>query len=190
MNLFPEHGHGDVGDDLDRFYTPDKLALAVVHRVANRLSEPPKTVLEPSVGGGSFVRAVRKVWPEATVTGFDMDPMARGLALCDHAVVGDFEFAEAEQHDLLVGNPPFGNIREHLPRAISLGAAVALIMPWSLLGGVETWEQMWVEVGKPHEVWPVMGRPWQKNIRETAAYFWRPELWSWETTIGTPLVWK
>lgn len=186
--LFPEHDHSRAHDDLDRFYTPDRLALALLERLA-RCSPTPRSILEPSVGGGAFVRAARQVWPGASITGCDLDRRARGLELCDEAVVGAFEYAaDLERHDLVVGNPPFGEIEDHLPRARALGATVALILPWSLLGGVERWEALLAEVGRPTDVWPVLGRPWTQNVRETAAYVWRPGRSM--TALGAPLRWR
>lgn len=94
---------------LGKFYTPDNLALAMVRAVIPEFLSV-GVALEPSVGGGAFVHAIREYWPNCHIIGVDIDPEAPGLALCDETFIGDFlDYAkDAERrHDLVIGNPPF-----------------------------------------------------------------------------------
>src|SRR6478736_5920944 len=91
-------------DALGRYYTPQRLADLVV----DALDASPDVVVEPSVGGGAFARAIRRRWPSARLVGVDVDPAARGLALCDEAIVDDWLSASSGMvADVVVGNPPF-----------------------------------------------------------------------------------
>lgn len=168
----------DVGDELDRRYTPASLALAVVREVAQLFEVDPDVVIEPSVGDGAFVDAFRVVWPRVRVLGCDLDPRARGLARCDVAVVADWETFAAQlpfewrQARLVAGNPPFSvalrhvrAIREELPEAVA-----SLIMPWAYFG-VDEWQPL-LAADPLRRAHAVAGRPWPKNVRETAAYTW------------------
>ena len=88
-DLFGREGVGDVRDARDRHFTPDPLADVIIERLAKHI-DPPAVVVEPSVGGGAFARAVRKRWPGAHIVGVDIDPDAEGFAFVDESVVGDW----------------------------------------------------------------------------------------------------
>lgn len=95
---------------LGKFYTPDNLALAMVRAAKTELGVAVNVAIEPSVGGGAFVHAIRECWPNCHIIGVDIDPEAPGLAFCDETFVGDFlDYAKdvERRHDLVIGNPPF-----------------------------------------------------------------------------------
>jgi hypothetical protein len=171
-----------IGDPLDRCYTPDKLAQAIVDSLA---ITSPQTVLEPSVGGGAFVRAVRRAWPDATILGVDIDPDAPGLALCDEVFIGDFLDHTLPTPDLIVGNPPFKDALAHVAHA-EFHDAMALVLPLAYLG-VKSWAPV-LDKREPASVRPILGRPWPKRVRETAVYWWTA--WSYPPTeLYPPLAW-
>lgn len=166
-----------VGDELDRCYTPQTLADAIVARVDAVLLEPPKLVIEPSCGGGAFVRAIRGCWPDARIIGCDIDPDAIGLGLVDDARVGDWpSFAACiPQADIVIGNPPFTGdegIRQVLAsREGQPGAILSMVLPLAYVG-VKRWLRL---VEHPHprnSLAPIVGRPWPDKLRETANYVW------------------
>lgn len=182
----------EIGDELDRCFTPQPLADAVVRWLMMELAaagEPmPLVIVEPSVGDGSFVRSCRRAWPAAFIVGCDIDPDAQGLKLVDQAVVGDWVEMAAQVAtycqgldmglgrswvpgvDLVIGNPPFGEAVAHwlAGPAAGLGSLQAMIMPWGY-PGVKSWREPF-EVAKPSKVRPILGRPWPKRVRETAVY--------------------
>ena len=97
------------GDEKGRSYTPDACALAVLRVIAEFIT--PKTMWEPCVGGGAWVRAARIIWPNVWVAGTDLDPEAPGLKLCDDRAVYDARHIRRlcwPLVDLSVTNPPFG----------------------------------------------------------------------------------
>lgn len=173
-----------IGDELDRCYTPQTLADAIVAWLTREiLSRPPRVVLEPSVGGGAFVRAARKAWPRCTIVGVDLDSQAAGLQAVDTALVCDWLEVTADAlrphlqergHDddavdLVLGNPPFGVALEHWQHGPAQWETMqALLMPWAY-PGVKQWQDP-LKHARPGWVRPILGRPWPKRVRETGVY--------------------
>ena len=190
---------GATHDDLDRYYTPDGLALACVRRLfgAHRTPWDGSHVLEPSVGGGAFVRALRKNRGDTiTITGVDLDPDAKGLALCDHAITGDFpavvESLPKRQH-LVIGNPPFTGPEaiRHVEAAFNAAprGIIAMILPWGPLGGVQRWRHLMDGPNAPAAVYPIAPRPWPAQVREVALVVWTPGAAPVRTVSGPWLDW-
>lgn len=167
---------GEVRDPLDRFFTPDALAHIIVAELRAMIPTP-RHIVEPSVGGGAFARAARRAWPEARITGVDVDPAAEGKRDVDTFVLGDWpELAgRLEVVDLVLGNPPFTGVAAipHVEAALStLAPTVALILPWSCLGGVQAWSDLMDGRFRPEFARTIAPRPWPKNVRETALFVW------------------
>lgn len=101
---------------LTAFYTPPKVADAIVEAVWNTGADP-RRILDPSAGTGVFARAVDFHDPHAEITCFEKDP-ATGLILKhlhpDKRVrVQGFERIEpkyAGYYDVAVSNIPFGDV--------------------------------------------------------------------------------
>lgn len=113
------------------YYTaPDLAAELVAWAVDGWGAPPPWRVLDPAVGGGAFLLAVRATAPESTLVGLDVDPAA--VDACRAAVPGaDVRLGDGlaplppdlgtipgapapgsgpwsgAAFDLVVGNPPF-----------------------------------------------------------------------------------
>lgn len=136
---------------LDRYYTPDDLARALV----STLHIPSSAlVLEPSVGGGAFVNAVRQV-AGANIFAIDVDPAAPGLDnttkrrfTAGRVFIGDFlshqftvgDLAPYDGFDYIVGNPPFNDAEAHVRRARALvkpGGTVAFLLRLAFLEGAK-----------------------------------------------------
>ena len=169
-------------DPLERHYTPDRMALQLqqhmagwwAHHRPHNASATPRIIVEPSVGGGAHVRALRRVWgAESRFVGVDVDPQARGLQACDEAYVGDWPvIAGSLTGDLVTGNPPFSRAIDHVLAGLRVAPVVAFILPLNLLG-VAKWAPI-VGPGAPlHTVLVTTGRAWPKSVRETAMFVWR-----------------
>lgn len=167
-----------IGDALDRCYTPDRLARAMVAALPWVIGA--RRIIEPSAGGGSIVRALHLASPSTSIHGVDLDPRAPARAYtlrlpCSRWTVGDWPTVAREiddRPDGIVGNPPFGDALEHVRAALALRCPVALILPWAYWG-VQEWAPL-LDEHPPAFVRPIRGRPWPTKVRETAVYEWYP----------------
>lgn len=196
-DLFPAlRGHARPGDSLGRVYTPLSLATSIVAELLVGSSllrgTDPLSVVEPSVGEGAFVRAVRLFIPRHAVlfpgtqstfiTGVDIDPAAAGLTLCDDGVVGDWPKVAAnwEQDDLCIVNPPYHTTPKngnpgvpwsvpisHVCAAVKAARVTALILPVVYLC-----QSTFRDAVPQHDAfWPIIGRPWPR-VREVGVFVW------------------
>lgn len=143
---------------LDQYDTPDALALACCKALRENLIAEPLRILEPSCGGGSFLRAVNQTWPEADLFGGDVEPRCEGpgrVIRCDF-LDSDLLFGNA----LLLGNPPFALAEEFVRRAFECvreGGVVAFLLRLSFLAGRGR-----AALYREHPLaalWPIAGRP-------------------------------
>ena len=189
-----------VGDGLDRCYTPLPLAQAIVDSLEIR---PTDLIVEPSVGGGSFVRALIKRLGRCSIVGVDLDSAAEGLRLVDPRLVGSWPDVAEDwrrripygdhpgEPDVIVGNPPFSGDTAipHVEAALDLKPRiVALILPWAF-PAVDRWAHLMDGDRRPALVRPIRPRPWGDKLRESALYVWTPREVVAETVMR-PLVWR
>lgn len=98
--------------------TPPGLAEAALACATRTMARPPRAVLEPTCGQGSFLRAAAEHLPRAALHGFEIDPRyvreARRAAPAARVSTADFfEVDWTEVVDelpaplLVVGNPPW-----------------------------------------------------------------------------------
>lgn len=154
----------DLPDDhraeLDAYYTPDLHARALVRWLAANVyaGQDPQRILEPSVGGGAWLRACRDEWPEAHLRALDIDPAAPGLKLADRPEVGDFLTADLISADLIVGNPPYGgDLVAWIDRSRELAPVVGYLLRSTFLGAMDRLE--WWQRRPPTDVIVVLPRP-------------------------------
>lgn len=156
---------------LDAYYTPDDLAEALVQRLPIGWHD---VVLEPSVGGGAFARALKR-GACRRVVGIDVDDQADGLLDCDLAHVGDFlEQRFAGRVEWVVGNPPYRDAEAHVRRAleVTMGSVAFLLR----LGFLESSKRADLWACTPlRKVWVLQERPsFTGGGTDSAAYgfFW------------------
>lgn len=135
---------------LDRYYTPDALALDCAIE-AQHLCPSPRVVLEPSVGGGAFARAARELWPVGlAIVGVDCDPEAEGRNTCDIFHNCDFlDYKDDAPPDLVLGNPPYRAADEHIVHALRTvvsGGAVGMLLRLAFMEGKRR-SSFWQEYG-------------------------------------------
>ncbi len=129
-------------DGLDAFYTPDAVALALV--MEEKLWGV--STLEPSVGGGAWVRALRRASASpGPIWGCDINHQAQGLRLCDRGYVADFQSLRMEGvPEQVVGNPPYNQAIQHVEKAFKLSAfRVAFLLRITFLAGQDRWDRLW-----------------------------------------------
>lgn len=106
---------------LGRFDTPRPIAQAMTDWAVRSACE---TVLEPSVGGGVFLRSAcarlsalgsKKPFDQIFACDIDSDPCSEAMAMgipTDHVHWGDFlEFIPRQKYSAVVGNPPYVSLR-------------------------------------------------------------------------------
>lgn len=131
---------------LDAYYTPDDVALACVDYLGRWLA-PHHCVVEPSVGGGAFVRALLARGHTGGITGIDIDPDAPGLALCDYRVVGDF-LRVPDGASWIIGNPPYSQAEAHWTAATNRASfGVAMLLRLAFLAGQGRRSRIWSAPG-------------------------------------------
>ena len=131
-------GRGGARVEADRYYTPTRLAEAIVERIG---VEPGTIALEPSAGAGAFVVALTH--RKADVYAVDMDPGAEAFGRLGRSrkSVQQFEAplpGEWPRPSLILGNPPFSCAEAHVRRALDVvapGGRVVFLLRLAFLEG-------------------------------------------------------
>ena len=145
-------------DKLDRYYTPDALALAVVDAMIEEIGAIPERVIEPSVGSGAFVRALRHRGHTGPIMGVDIDREAQGLGMVHVPLVGDWlGDLGGTRADLIVGNPPYNAAEAHIRASLDRAPMVLMLLRLSILGSEGRAKLWWAH--PPRMMWTVVGRP-------------------------------
>lgn len=181
-------------DALDRYYTPDPVAARCV--AALRIPAP-SWVLEPSIGGGAFARAVGAYFFGTPIDGIDANPLAAGLGglPVTRRRVGDFLALDplelrSRQYALIVGNPPYRDAEAHVRRALEIvqrGGTVAFLLRIAFLASASR-RPLWRQ-HPPSEVWILPERPSFTGDGKTdgadyAFFVWGPDAGSAPPRIG------
>ena len=107
---------------LGQTYTPAPIIASMVGWAA-ALGRPER-VIDPGAGSGRFMMAAARQWPQVTLLGVDIDPVAAIMARANLAAIGaahrscvtvtDYRELSADRIDgrtLYLGNPPY--VRHH-----------------------------------------------------------------------------
>jgi SAM-dependent methyltransferase len=177
----------------DAYFTPEPLALAITERLAD-LGVRPARILEPSSGGGAFVRAARTTWSPARIVAVDIHESCRLFAPGAEFRCGDFlAQTDPEGFDLVLGNPPFCDAQahvEHARRMLRSGGIVAFLLRLSFLGSADRKELC---AGPGRYVAQIVPRPsftsdGATDSSEYALFMWRPGV-EFPSQLGEPLTW-
>ena len=118
--------------ELDRYYTPDPVAL---HLAALVPARPEWAVADLQVGGGAWIRAVRQLGHTGPVVVADIDENARGLSLATGPLDRSYRYQNPGIYvDLIVGNPPYNQAEECVEQALKRSPRVAYLLRLSFLG--------------------------------------------------------
>lgn len=114
---------------LDEYYTDSKIVEAIRNLIKDQFNNQKEiSVLEPSVGTGNFLYAVKDLSSKINVTAFEINETTAKIAKIFHPEADinlrsfETEFIDergqktevkeyAEKYDLVIGNPPYGEHR-------------------------------------------------------------------------------
>ncbi|MFJ1491647.1 Eco57I restriction-modification methylase domain-containing protein [Capnocytophaga canis] len=111
---------------LDEYYTDEKLVIAIRNLIKDKFNDKTSiNVLEPSVGIGNFLFAVKDLGIKTNITAFEINNITAKIAkilnpeaninlrsfetefITDNGEKKDFQ----QKYDLVIGNPPYGQHR-------------------------------------------------------------------------------
>ena len=115
----------------DAFFTPDNVALACVEDFYKELPQyKDNEIVEPSAGGGAFLRAFEKLG--LSYEAYDLNPQA------DNIIQADYLSTELDlTGKVILGNPPYGKLnnltKKFIKRSFEQGAEAVGFL---LFGGI------------------------------------------------------
>lgn len=162
----------------DAYETDPRLALAIARQVRAAFGEF-DLVVEPSAGGGAFVRAARQTWRYSRIVAIEpfgahaRPHVVGGVATPLHDAGADGvlrtrweDYVEAweppaEQRRLTLANPPFALGEAHIRLALErsrVGDVVAMLLRGSMLASAARVRGLW-RAWPPSHVWNLAPRP-------------------------------
>ncbi len=171
----PRRAPGEVNGerhDHDAYDTDPALALACVLWAGSCLTRTNllPNVLEPTAGGGPFVRAARVTWPNSRIIAVDIDVRADEAcraAGADKVVLMDalkLPPAPISKCDLIITNPPFklaDQLVRHFWPHMHEGASLAFLLSVTFVASSDRWVpgSGLFEIAPLHYMIPIVPRP-------------------------------
>lgn len=90
--------------NLDKYYTPESVVNYVVTKAKGIVGDDFDYVIEPSAGGGAFIKAIDSGFKNGKKVYMDLQPSSDGIVQQDY-----LEYIPPEGRCLVIGNPPFGS---------------------------------------------------------------------------------
>lgn len=98
---------------LSSFYTPQFIVDPIVKAIKENMIGI-RSILEPSAGTGNFIKALKKEFPQASITAIEKDLLSAKFLQKQHSDIetlhSGFEEFPNRRFDLIVSNIPFGNV--------------------------------------------------------------------------------
>lgn len=125
--------------ELDQFFTKDQVAQTCAEILRGKLSSlgydaTAVHFVEPSAGGGAFVRAVETAFPGAPIKCGDLAPKDENTVQLDFINDAYDELLAGDAANrIVIGNPPFGKrsrlAKDFINRAFEFSDTVAFVIP-------------------------------------------------------------
>lgn len=167
----------------DNYPTDSRLARLICERLAEDGMNP-STILEPSCGAGTFMKAAAGVWPKASIMGLEIDRdlahQARQVGFrvkrCDSLAV---DRAKLGKFDLVLGNPPYRYAERFVRRfrrCVEPSGGLVYLLRLNFLGGQKRYERLWSQWA-PRRVYVLPKRPGFKgdgktDMTEYGVFWW------------------
>lgn len=149
----------------DRYYTPPWLVRQCVSIVLPQvLPVPPRSILEPSAGGGAFTLSLRNAYPEALIHANDLDETVKTWKGADKSMHSDFlawkkaPLNNGDFYDLCVGNPPFTLALAFVKTGLRVANVVTYILRQGFMSSAERCPILRDEI-RPSNVHIIAHRP-------------------------------
>lgn len=135
----------------DFYATPFGVCEAAVRVIP--LRSPDAQVLDVGAGTGAWGRAMREVFPDAYITGVDLEDREKPSGDSYDEWHGSRDFLATTQanlgtYDAVVGNPPFSQAEEfvrHAHTLVATGGSVAFLLRLAFLEGKKRGDGLWKE---------------------------------------------
>lgn len=104
----------------DFYPTPELLVNAALNCIEfqrTRLELPAPKILDPGCGEGVWGRVARRLWPDAKITGVDIEP-----GICeayDNVIRMPFPMGVNGKFDFVIGNPPYSHAEEFIRASLA-----------------------------------------------------------------------
>lgn len=130
----------------DFYRTPPSLAFAALSRVSYNIPNV-KTILDPGCGDGVWGIQARRLWPNAEITGCDIQQFDKPAEYDNWHMGYDFtDFPTMyDSFDLVIGNPPFRDAQSFVKNSVNMLTAKGSVVFLLKLAFLET-ETRWREL--------------------------------------------
>ena len=149
--------------NLDKYYTKDEVANTCLEKFLPMIDDHTK-LIEPSAGGGSFIRAAMAAGRE--ITGFDILPEDSGIIRLDFLQEDIRDYISIEEA-VFVGNPPFGKkgilATQFINKCLELCGTVGFILPiqfrkWSAQNKIIKGASLILDLDLPENSFTIEGK--------------------------------
>lgn len=121
--------------ELDKYYTPQNVAVSVCQDVREVLKDSITEIIEPSAGNGAFIESIKSFGKDYKL--FDLAPEHEEVEQQDYLDL-DIPYKEGR---LVLGNPPFGNrsalIKKFFKKSVEIADYIAFVLPISQLNNTK-----------------------------------------------------
>lgn len=149
----------------DRYYTSPWLVRQCVEIVLPQvLAAPPRSILEPSAGGGAFTQKLRTAFPSTIIHANDLDTAVKTWKGADESMHTDFlgwqkaPLNNGDFYDLCVGNPPFTLAMKFVRAGLRVANTVVYILRQGFMSSKERCPILRDEI-RPTNVHVIAHRP-------------------------------
>lgn len=122
--------------------------------VTELMPERVDSVLDPGAGGGVWGKAARKLFPDASIWGVELQLWEKPIAY-DEWIDGNYlaDNMVLPQFDLIVGNPPYSRAEAFVRRSydlLNVGGYLVMLLRLSFLEGQGRGRGLWQEIPPLH----------------------------------------